>query len=65
VTLTAEGGTVEWTASATGVTLTRSFGTVKPGQSVQIKITLTDPYSGWVDFQAKGTPDQRVTLRGV
>jgi serine/threonine protein kinase len=65
VTLTAEGGTVEWTAKASQVTLSRSFGTLKPGQSVQVKITIADPYTGFADFNADGTPEQRVKLNAV
>ncbi|MFF5263184.1 serine/threonine-protein kinase [Actinomadura viridis] len=65
VTLTAEGGDVEWRAEATGLTLSRSFGTLRNGQSVRIKITLTDPYVGTATFEAEGTPEQQVKLASV
>ncbi|MEW2352673.1 serine/threonine-protein kinase [Spirillospora sp. NPDC029432] len=66
VTLTAEGGTVEWrTEDVTDVTVSRAFGTLKSGQTAQVKIALTGPYSGYVDFEAEGTPSQRVALSAV
>ncbi|MQY03607.1 serine/threonine-protein kinase [Actinomadura macrotermitis] len=63
VTLTAEGGPVDWTSNQTNVTMSRTYGTVRPGQPVQITLTALSGIA-FVSFKAEGTPEQQVSLNG-